>query len=173
MTATKLFGPTFGADQFVLLGEVGLTYVHDMPDKDEFRFNGPGTPISGNEVITSGNDGILGTADDVHYGEYEPSNAFADETSWGYRMIAKLDFNNAIGAVTLSPRIAWAHDVQGTTPGPGGNFIEDRKAITLGLGANYLNQWTADLSYTDYFGAGRYNLVNDRDFVAFNIKYSF
>ncbi|MEA3362607.1 MAG: DUF1302 family protein, partial [Thermodesulfobacteriota bacterium] len=81
--------------------------------------------------------------------------------------------NNAIGAVTLSPRIAWAHDVSGTTPGPGGNFIEDRKAVTLGLGANYLNQWTADLSYTDYFGAGRYNLVNDRDFVAFNIKYSF
>ncbi len=33
--------------------------------------------------------------------------------------------------------------------------------------------WSGDLSYTDYFGAGRYNLLNDRDFVAFNIKYSF
>ena len=60
-----------------------------------------------------------------------------------------------------------------TPPGPGGNFLEDRKAITFGLGASYQSTWSADLSYTDFFGAGRYNLVNDRDFVAFNIKYSF
>jgi hypothetical protein len=103
----------------------------------------------------------------------EPASAFADATSWGYRMVAKLDFNDAIGAVTLSPRIAWAHDVSGNSPGPGGNFIEDRKAVTLGLGASYLATWSADLSYTNFFGAGRYNLVNDRDFVALNIKYSF
>ena len=162
MTATKLFGPTFGADQFALVGEVGLTHVHGMPDKDELRMDGPGTPISGNELLAS-----------AHYGETESSSAFADANSWGYRLVAKLDFNNAIGAVTLSPRVAWSHDVNGTTPGPGGNFIDGRKAVTLGLGANYQNQWTADLSYTDYFGAGRYNLINDRDFLAFNIKYSF
>ena len=28
------------------------------------------------------------------------------------------------------------------------------------------------MSYTNFFGAGRYNLVNDRDFLAMNIKYS-
>jgi len=110
----------------------------------------------------------------VHAGKKaEPSSAFADADSWGYRAVAKLDFNNAIGAVTLSPRIAWAHDVNGNTPGPGGSFVEDRKAITFGLGADYQSTWSADLSYTDFFGAGRYNLINDRDFVAFNIKYSF
>jgi hypothetical protein len=161
-TATKLFGPTFGANQFVLLGEVGVTHVRDMPDKDELRLNGPGTPISGNESLVA-----------AHFGEIEPADRFADATSWGYRMIAKLDYNNAIGAVTLSPRIAWNHDVDGTTPGPGGNFVEDRKAVTLGVSANYLNSWTADLSYTNFFGAGRYNLINDRDLVAANIKYSF
>ena len=88
-------------------------------------------------------------------------------------MVGKLDFNNAIGAVTLSPRVAWQHDVNGNSPGPGGNFLEGRKAITFGIGANYLDRWTADLSYTDFFGAGRYNLLNDRDIVAANIKYSF
>lgn len=161
-TATKLFGPTFGASQFALIAEVGVTHVVDMPDKDELRLNGPGTPISGNAALAG-----------LHFNEVEPADRFADATSWGYRAVAKLDYNNAIGAVTLSPRLAWQHDVSGTSPGPGGNFVEGRKAITLGLGANYLNQWTADLSYTDYFGAGRYNLINDRDFVAFNIKYSF
>lgn len=169
MTATKLFGPTFGADQFTLVGEVGLSYIHDLPDKDDLRFDGPGTPVTGNPAHADPDYPLA-----AHPGKpAEPSSAFADATSWGYRMVGKLDFNNAIGAVTLSPRIAWAHDVDGTSPGPGGNFIEDRKAVTFGLGANYLNKWTADLSYTEYFGAGRYNLVNDRDFLAFNVKYSF
>lgn len=161
-TATKLFGPSFGANQFVLLGEIGVTHVQDMPSKNELRLNGPGTPISGNEALTA-----------AHFGEIEPADRFADATSWGYRLVTKLDYNNAIGAATLSPRIAWQHDVDGTTPGPGGNFVEDRKAVTLGLSANYLNSWTADLSYTNFFGAGRYNLINDRDLVAANIKYSF
>lgn len=161
-TATQLFGPTFGANQFVLLGEVGVTHVNDMPDKDELRLNGPGTPVSGNADLAA-----------FHFGEVEPASAFADATSWGYRLITKLDYNDAIGAVTLSPRIAWQHDVDGNSPGPGGNFIEGRKAVTLGLTANYLNSWTADLSYTNFFGAGRYNLINDRDIVSANIKYSF
>ena len=169
MTATKLFGPTFGASQFAFVTEVGITHVHNMPSKDELRLDGPGTPVSGNPEH---NDPTNPIAAHLTF-DPEPADAFADATSWGYRMIAKLDFDNAIGAVTLSPRVAWAHDVSGTTPGPGGNFIEGRKAVTLALGANYQNQWTADLSYTDYFGAGRYNLINDRDFVAFNIKYSF
>lgn len=162
MTASKLLGPTFGANQFALIGEVGMTYVHNMPKKSDLRLDGPGTPISGNEALK-----------DLHFGEVEPASRFADSTSWGYRVVGRLDYNNAIGAVTLSPRIAWQHDVQGTTPGPGGNFIEGRKAITFGIGADYQLRWGADLSYTNFFGAGRYNLINDRDIIAANIKYSF
>jgi hypothetical protein len=171
-TATKLFGPSyFGADQFVMVGEVGATYIHDMPSKSEQRFNGPGTPTTGNPNHALPKS-VYPLA--AHSGKAsEPSGAFADDMSWGYRLVGKLDYNDAIGAVTLSPRIAWSHDVDGTTPGPGGNFIEHRKAITFGLGASYQSTWSADLSYTEFFGAGRYNLVNDRDFVAFNIKYSF
>lgn len=166
VTATQTFGPTFGADQFVVIGEVGLTHVHNMPSKGELRFESPGTYVSGNPAHAA--------ATGAHPGKpAEPADAFADATSWGYRAVARLDFNNAVGAVTLSPRIAWAHDVNGNSPNPGGNFLEDRKAITFGLGADYQNSWSADLSYTDFFGAGRYNLINDRDFVSFNVKYSF
>jgi len=59
------------------------------------------------------------------------------------------------------------------SPGPAGNFIEDRQAVTLGLSGDYQNVYSADISYTRFSGAGRYNLVNDRDFIAANIKYSF
>ena len=159
-----------------------------MPSKNELRLESPATYVSGNTtpvdvvltlptnpptVIPLPGQGPPLSAI-AHPGKpAEPSSAFADQTSWGYRAVAKLDYNNAIGAVTLSPRIAWAHDVDGNSPNPGGNFLEHRKAITVGLEANYLNSWSADLSYTDFFGAGRYNLINDRDFVSFNVKYSF
>lgn len=163
VTATQVFGPTLGADQFTLIGEVGVTHVPDMP---KIRLESPGTYVSGNEAHAA--------ATGAHPGKpAEDSSAFADATSWGYRAVARFDFNNAIGAVTLSPRLAWAHDVHGNSPNPGGNFLEHRKAVTVGVEASYQNAWSADLSYTDFFGAGRYNLINDRDFVSFNVKYSF
>ena len=85
----------------------------------------------------------------------------------------RAEYNDAIGPVTISPRVAWAHDVDGTTPGPGGSFVDGRKTLTVGLGFNYLNEWIFDLSYTSYMGGGRYNLLYDRDFFSASVRYSF
>ena len=52
-------------------------------------------------------------------------------------------------------------------------IIENRKAITIGVTATYLSAWSVDVSYTNFFGAGKYNLLNDRDFFSATIKYSF
>ena len=76
-------------------------------------------------------------------------------------------------AFTLSPLLAFNQDVNGTSPGPGGNFIDGRKSITVGVQANYLDKWTFDLNYTNYFGGGEFNLLQDRDFASFVVKYSF
>ncbi len=169
LTATQLFGPNnlFQADQIVLLGEIGFTKIWDLPDTSILRYNGPGTD-------TGGGPGNLLTGGSSRNPVTTPDQYFATSFSWGYRLITRLDFNNAFGTpINLSPRLAFNHDVQGTTPGPGGNFVEDRKSVTIGLGAVYLEKWGADISYTSYFGAGIYNLIRDRDFVSFNIKYSF
>jgi hypothetical protein len=166
VTATKVFGPAFSADTSVLVGEVGVTHVHNMPSKDVLRLNGAGTFVSGNP-FHSGATGL-------HAGKAsETSNHFADATSWGYRIAGRMTYNNFLGSINVSPRFAWSHDVNGITPGPGGNFQEGRKAITVGVGMDYQNEWQADLGYTNFFGAGRHNLLRDRDFVAFNVKYSF
>jgi hypothetical protein len=164
-TFTKILGPTLGSDAVTLAGEIGWTHVHDMPDKNELRLNGPGTFTSGTPFhYTTG----------LHVGKAaEPASAFADADSWGYQLVAKLTFNSVMGLVNLSPRVSWQHDVSGVSPGPGGNFLEGRKAITFGLNADYQNKWAFDISYTNYSGAGRYNLINDRDFIGANIKYSF
>ncbi len=168
MTATKLFGPNnlFNADQIVLLAEVGFTNVWDLPDKSVLRYNGPGTDTGGGPSAVSGGNGRNPIT--------EPGKFFATDFSWGYRLITRLDFNNAFGLpFNLSPRLGFNHDVNGTTPGPGGNFIEGRKSVTVGLGATYLEKWGADISYTSFFGAGIRNLISDRDFVSINLKYSF
>ena len=164
-TLTKIASNVLGADQGVLLGEFGFNWVFDMPDKDTLRFEGPGTYTSGNP---------LNTAVGAHVGkEWERPEHFADDFSWGYRIVGRLTYNNAIGAWSLAPRFAWQQDVKGVTPGPGGSFIDGRKALTIGLQAGYQNAWQVDLSYTMYSGAGRYNLINDRDFIGGFIKYSF
>ena len=103
----------------------------------------------------------------------EPSSAFPTSSAWGYVLAGRLEYNNALGAVNLVPRFSWSQDVSGISPGPGGSFLEGREALTVGLGFNYQINWEWDLSYTSFFGAGRYNLINDRDFLAANIKYSF
>jgi len=165
-TATKVIGPGnwLQADQIAMVGEAGATKVWNLPAQNILRYNSDGTDTGGGPDVNSGNGNNPETQ----------LNGFPTAFSWGYRVAARADYNNAFGtAFTVAPRIAFNHDVHGTSPGPGGNFIEDRKSVTLGLNANYLNKWDLDLSYTDYFGGGQFNLLSDRDFVAFVVKYSF
>jgi len=163
MTATKAFSRVLGADQAVLVLEGGWSKVHDLPEQSVLRMEAPGTYTSGNPVFQAAK---------VQPGT-EPSSAFPTSSAWGYVLAGRLDYLNAIGAINLSPRFSFAQDVNGISPGPGGNFLEDRKALTVGLGLQYRINWELDLSYTSFFGADRYNLLNDRDFVAANVKYSF
>lgn len=161
-TATSTVPQVFGADQLILVGEAAITHVQNMPSKTELRLDAPGTNTSGNPVITAA--GVQPAT--------EPLENFADATSWGYQIRGQLDYNNAVAGANLSPMLAFRHDVSGITPGPGGNFLEGRMAILLGLRMTYKSVWTAEVNYTNFFGAGRHNLINDRDFISFNIKYS-
>ena len=164
-TTTKLFGPNnfLKANQIAFVAEVGFNYVSDLPDKDVLRYNGPGTDTAGGLDVTTG---------DFVNPQTEP-RGFADDFSWGYRLLVRAEYNDAIGPVTVLPRIAWAHDVDGTTPGPGGSFVDGRKTFTIGVGFNYLQRWIFDLAYTDYSGGGHYNLLSDRDFYSASVRYSF
>jgi hypothetical protein len=164
-TTTKLFGPgnIFRANQILFIAEAGVNYVSDLPDQDFQRYEGSGTDSGGGADWTTG---------DWNNPETQVGG-FADDLSWGYRAAMRLDYNNAIGAVTISPRLGWAHDVSGTTPGPGGSFIDGRKQLTLGVAFNYLNEWIFDFSYTTYMGAGEFNMLKDRDFISASVRYSF
>jgi hypothetical protein len=165
-TLTKVFGPGnwLGSDQIAAVLETGVTKVRDLPDPSVLRYNGDGTDTGGGPDVNTG--ALRNPITQV--------GGFPNETSWGYRAALRADYTNVFGTpFAVSPRVAFNHDVNGTTPGPGGNFVEDRKSYTLGVEANYLNQWAVDLSYTRFFGAGLFNTLTDRDFYTLSARYSF
>jgi hypothetical protein len=165
LTTTKVFGPhnIFKAGQLAFVAEIGANYISDLPSKDFLRFNGEGTDTGGGPDFLTGN---------FRNPETEP-DGFADDFSWGYRMLLVASYYDAIGAWNVIPRLGWSHDVDGTTPGPGGSFIEDRKQLTLGVTFDYLQRWDITVSYTDYFGGSKYNELRDRDFISASVSYSF
>lgn len=163
-TLTKVFGPHFGADQVVLVGEVGGMWVPDLPAINVLRFEVPGTYTSGNPAAMIGTGSALpGT----------PPGAFADGSAWGYQIAARLDYTNLVGGINLSPSIAFTHDVSGNSPAPMTNYLEGRKSLSFGAEFVWQNQWSLDLRYVSFSGAGVLNLVGDRDFASATVKYSF
>jgi len=165
MTFTHLFGPTLGLDNLTMLAEVGGVWIHDMPGFDELRLNGPGTARSG------GNPDMPGIIEALHNGP--ETNPFPTDFAWGYRLVAKADFNNVFAGVNMYPRVIFSHDVDGITPDPMFLFTEGRKSVALGVNFDYQSRWGADISYNSFFGGvGTTNAMTDRDYISFNVKYS-
>jgi hypothetical protein len=163
-TGTKVFGPMLRASQLVVVGEVGGVWVNGMPDKRTLRYESPGTFTSGSAAAMVGTGSALPAT---------PLQAFADDFSWGYQVVARLDYNNLFAGINVLPTVAFTHDVKGNTPTPLGNFLEDRKSLNLAAEFVWQNAWSLELRYVDYWGAGRYNLIADRDYFATTFKYSF
>ena len=142
----------------------GLSPLNVLLPQPYLRFNGDGTDTGGGPDVNSGSG----------RNPITQTGGFPTRFSWGYRLAMRADYNNIWGSpVNLSPRIAFNHDVNGITPGPGGSFLDGRKSVTIGAEANYLNQWVFDIAYTNFFGGGNYNLIHDRDFVQIAARYSF
>ena len=166
----------FRSDQISLVGEIGATNVN-LPDQSLLRYEGEGTDTGGGcavpDVLATV-PGSLFTTSGCLRNPVTQDHGFPTDFSWGYRLAAKADYNSVFGtAITLSPRFAFAHDVNGITPGPGGNFLDGRISYTLGLEANYLQKWVFDISYTAFQGGGDLNQISDRDYATFSVKYSF
>ncbi|MGP9801057.1 DUF1302 domain-containing protein [Rheinheimera sp. NSM] len=171
MTFTHLVGPALGSDNISLLAEVGGIRIQDMPDPSVLRLNGPNTDRSGAPLLNANGDPIPG----LHTGlsDGAETNPFPTASAWGYRLLAKADYNNVFAGVNLSQRMVFSHDVNGITPDPLFMFVEDRKSLAYAVSFDYLSKWSGELSYNIFWGGqGTTNNVEDRDFISFNIKYS-
>lgn len=96
----------------------------------------------------------------------------ASRDAYGYTLVLSGTWNDVYAGVNLSPFVVFKHDFQGNGHQTG-NFIEDRKAYTVGLRASYLNALEAEIQYTEFMGGGESNSARDRDNIGLNVKYSF
>ena len=96
----------------------------------------------------------------------------ADRDAYGYTLLLQGTWNDVYAGVNLSPFTVFKHDFQGNSHQTG-NFIEDRKAYTVGVRASYMSSLEAELQYTEFMGGGQSNSGRDRDNVGLNVKYSF
>ncbi|UII72454.1 DUF1302 domain-containing protein [Pseudomonas sp. HN11] len=177
-TFTHFFDQVMGASRLTTVGEIGVTHVGGLESKSEARYGrdpvfGPGSLPGGfcNALNNSTATGA-GLPNAAGLNTNCNNDGYTTATSWGYRARAIWEYPDVFAGVNLKPNVAWSHDVKGYSPGPGGNFEEGRKAVSLGLDAEYQNTYTASLAYTNFFG-GKFSTVDDRDFVALSFGANF
>lgn len=90
--------------------------------------------------------------------------------SYGYTLMFNGTWNDVYAGVNVSPYAVYKDDFKGNSY-QAGNFIEGRKAYTLGVKATYQNKLEAELQYTEFYGGGQNNGIRDRDNIGFNLKY--
>lgn len=150
------FGPTFGSDGLIALLELGVEHIEGLEDPD-LNYNSTAAILDSEAQILSPEN---------------PDKYYLDPTSWGYRAVVKADYSNVFAGISMSPSVRFAHDVNGNSP-IGGNFMEDRKAATLGLNFLYLNNLEVGMSATSFWGAKYSNKLADRNNASVSVKYSF
>jgi hypothetical protein len=191
ISCTQLFSDVLGASKMSTLAEFGYVYVHDLPDQDVLRFDALGTVRSGNYAHAPSSSGIPGV--DGFFNEHFDSNALGDDTtnhvyfyvpegveendfasafSWGYRLMAQLDYSNVFSGINVSPKFTFSHDVYGTTPVPIATFLKHRKSASLNINFDYQRKWSLDIGGRMYWGAGSANRMADRDYVWMTLKYA-
>ncbi|HVT36394.1 MAG TPA: DUF1302 domain-containing protein [Nevskiaceae bacterium] len=163
---TRIFGPQdwLGTDQVLMLLEAADMYVHNLPPSSVLRFDAPATDTPGDCTLEAA--ACTG-------GVTQNTAPYASRNSWGYRLLTRLTYNNVLPGLALEPTFLFSHDVAGTSPTPIADFIAGSMAARAGIGAHFLSDWSGEVAYTNFFGGGRRNLMNDRDYAEFNIKYSF
>jgi hypothetical protein len=180
-TFIKFFEQVAGASRFSFATEIGAVWLNDMDDDQRYgrspifgigdfdTFDSPqfGVPVSCDSHPALEPLGVVPNSNSSNC----TNDGFTDDFSWGYRVRGSLDYSDVFMGVNLKPNFAWSHDVDGNSPPP--NFVEDRMALSLGVTADYLNIYKADLAYTSFFNKADYDALQDRDFLSLSFSVAF
>jgi hypothetical protein len=190
MTAIRTLGGGenwVGASQIAVLFEAGWTHVFDMPGLDEIQFQGAEV----NTHISSGGDGTVGINPlDVRTDPNDPStnaspatsrqnptrqrtDGFGEQDSLGYRAVLLTRYDSLFLGINVEVLTAAFHDVYGTSPGLGQNFVEDRLQLIGGVRFDYLSTYSADIRYTWFDDNAELDSLRDRDNLLIFFGYQF
>ncbi|MDH1534992.1 DUF1302 domain-containing protein [Pseudomonas chengduensis] len=150
------FGPSLGFDSLFGVAELASEHLRG----DSLQYSSP-----------TGNRYYAGRGNGSYISGYDRDDQ-VNKNAYGYTLVLSGTWNDVYAGVNLSPFAVFKHDFEGNSHQTG-NFIEGRKAYTLGMRASYLNSLEAEIQYTEFYGAGQNNGARDRDNIGLNVKYSF
>lgn len=156
LVALYFFGPMLGADNVTGVLELGVDHVVSGLDSN-LNYNSTAAILSSEALVQNPND---------------PNAFFLTESAWGYRAVLQADYTNVFAGVGIKPSVRFQHDVDGNSP-IGGNFMEDRKAATLGVDFVYLNNLEVGVQATSFWGNSYSNKLSDRNNASLALKYAF
>uniref|UniRef100_A4XWH7 DUF1302 domain-containing protein n=1 Tax=Ectopseudomonas mendocina (strain ymp) TaxID=399739 RepID=A4XWH7_ECTM1 len=150
------FGPSLGFDSLFGIAELASEHLRG----DSLQYNS-----------RNGTRYYAGRGNGSYISGYDRDDQ-VNKNAYGYTLVLSGTWNDVYAGVNLSPFAVFKHDFEGNSHQTG-NFIEGRKAYTLGMRASYLNSLEAEIQYTEFYGAGQNNGARDRDNIGVNVKYSF
>ncbi|ALN18736.1 DUF1302 domain-containing protein [Ectopseudomonas mendocina] len=150
------FGPSFGFDSLFGVAELASEHLRG----DSLQYNS-----------RNGTRYYAGRGNGSYISGYDRDDQ-VNKNAYGYTLVLSGTWNDVYAGVNLSPFAVFKHDFEGNSHQTG-NFIEGRKAYTVGMRASYLNSLEAEIQYTEFYGAGQNNGARDRDNIGLNVKYSF
>lgn len=150
------FGPSLGFDSLFGVAELASEHLRG----DSLQYNS-----------RNGTRYYAGRGNGSYISGYDRDDQ-VNKNAYGYTLVLSGTWNDVYAGVNLSPFAVFKHDFEGNSHQTG-NFIEGRKAYTVGMRASYLNSLEAEIQYTEFYGAGQNNGARDRDNIGLNVKYSF
>lgn len=160
-----------------LLNPEGLpvgTHLDGYREKDMFQaslaaiynfngFLGSDSATLFSELVASR---VQGLESDVDY--YE-----ATSSAYGAQASMSLTYSNVFNLFNLVPSVSYQYSINGVAPQLTNGLDEEAQSYSVGLDAIYKESLTVGSKYVGYSGGGLSNKRSDRDYLSFNVKYSF
>jgi hypothetical protein len=173
-TGSDWFVDALGADLGVLVTEVGMTYVPGVEDTwvDNLPTALKGVTTQYQNTGCQGTDLVLAGA--LGLDKKLSRDCRPDDFSAGLVMLLRMEYNNFMDTgFVVAPTLVYSWDMEGTTPAPYSNFLEDRQAINVGVSGTLNNNFRVGVNYSNFFGGHVNNKNRDRDFASVSASYTF
>ncbi len=162
---SQVFANALGAERVVLVAEIGISHVDDLPDPLVMRY---GRPFSYGAAPNVQLNGTLSACSEAIQANGIPAgvagktcttDGFVTTDAVGFRVNVNARYPNAVLGATLVPALYIAKDVSGYSYD--GTYSQGRMTLRPSLRAEWGKDYFLDVAYTRFSG-GDYNLMIDR-----------
>lgn len=129
-------------------------------------------PLQGTSAKASGNPRLCGPFQ-ARFNPRQQRRGFATSFSAGTRIIVIIRYENVLPGVSIEPLFVLGYDFEGTSPGPGPNFISGRQIYVANVEFRYYEHSGLTTDEIIFRGTKPFNLLADRDFFQIGIRYRF